>query len=421
MGQNKGDFKLIRVARLVDGKGGSAIERSAVLLENDKIRAFGGEEDVIAPEGAHVEEYNYEDKTLLPGLVDGHVHLTGMGDGRSGDDLSLLPDEILTLQAARNARAHLHSGVTTTRDCGGKNQTTFMLRTAMDMGITIGPKLVLCGRPLSIIGGHMGYFGEEVTGIDSCRAAVRQLIKEGADYIKVTATGGSTRTSFKLRPSFSLEELKAICSETHNFGKHIVAHCTSTQGIVNALDAGVDTIVHAIFTEPDGANLFRPDVAERIAKQGVFINPTLHIKNSHILALKKKSKIVDLDHHELTNLSNEQRDYEHMQYCFNKMRELGVRMICGSDSAWKYYPMGSMQHELEAHVEAGMSPMEAIVSATSESAASCKVNDTVGVIEKGMDADLLIVDGNPDVDIKSMWNVVDVFQRGSLINRDSEV
>ena len=276
MSDGNPDFTLLRVARLIGGAASQPVERGAILMRGGEIVAAGPEERVVPPEGAHVREVHYEDKTALPGLVDCHVHLTGFGDGRSGDELATLPDELLTLQAARNAAAHLRSGVTTVRDCGAKNQTTFMVRRAYEMGIAAGPRLSLAGRPLAIVGGHLGYFGIEATGEVECRAHVRQLVKEGADFIKVTATGGSTRTSFPTRPSFSLDELTAIVDEAHSFGKHTVAHCASTQGMVNALDAGIDTIVHGMFVEPDGSWLYRPELAERIARQGVFVNPTIH-------------------------------------------------------------------------------------------------------------------------------------------------
>ena len=126
------------------------------------------------------------------------------------------------------------------------------------MGIVPAPRLVLAGRPIAIIGGHLSYFGTTATGVDECRAAVRQLIKEGADFIKITATGGSTRTSHPLRPSFNVEELSAICEEAHRFGKHAAAHCASSQGMVNSLDAGIDTIIHGVHKDPDGADTYRP-------------------------------------------------------------------------------------------------------------------------------------------------------------------
>ena len=206
------NFKLLKAARLVDGQGGPVRERAAILLESGRIQQVGTEETVSVPEGATVEEMDYGDRTILPGLIDCHVHLIGIGDGRAGEELTVLPDEVLTVQAAQNARTHLYSGVTTVRDCGAKNRTTFLLREAVKMGITPAPTLILSGRPVAIVGGHLSYCGTQPTGPVECRAAVRQLVKEGADFIKITATGGSTKTSFPLRPSFSIEELAAVDS-----------------------------------------------------------------------------------------------------------------------------------------------------------------------------------------------------------------
>ena len=421
MGSDAGPFKLIRAARLIDGRGGPPLDRGAVLLEGDRIAAVGTEESVVPPEGASVQELDYGEQTLLPGLVDGHVHLVGIGDGRAGDDLALLPDEVLTLQAARNARAHLYSGVTTLRDCGAKNQTTFMLRRAMEMGITQGPRLLLSGRPVAIVGGHLSYFGVQATGPDECRAAVRQLVKEGADFIKITASGGSTRTSYPLRPSFNVDELKAICEEAHKFGVHTVAHCASSQAMVNAVDAGVDTIVHATFKEPDGSNMYRPQLVERIAAQGIYVNPTFHVGRARQWTLERKIESEGLTQEEEADLDRIRRGHLFRLECFAGLRAAGVTIVCGSDSAWGDYQMGGFQHEIEAHVEAGMSPMEAVVSATGDAARSCWIEDIAGTLEPGKQADLLLVDGDPSSDVSALWNVVDVFQGGVRLDRGGGV
>lgn len=387
-----------------------------MLVEGDTIRAVGRRDSVVPPHGAPGEELDY-DGTLLPGLVDCHVHLNGIGDGRAGDDLNRLPDEVLTLQAARNARTHLYSGVTTVRDCGAKRRTTFMLRQAVEMGITPAPRLVLAGRPVAIVGGHLGYFGIEATGEDECRAAVRQLIKEGADFIKVTATGGTTRTSYPMHPSFTVEEVKALCDESHKFGKHVCAHCNSTRGITNALDGGVDTIFHARFNEPDGSVRFRPDVADRTAAQGVFVNHTLHVKRARIWALEERRQAGTLSREEQADYDENRREYEANLVCLDGLRRAGVTLVSGSDSAWGNYRMGGFQHEIEATVEAGMSPLEALTSATGDSARSCGVDDKVGTIVPGKLADMLVVEGDPSRDINALWNVVDVFQGGLRVDR----
>ena len=217
---NDDRFTLIKAARLINGTGAPPIARAAILIQGGVVVGVGPQHTIVAPQDAPVDVLDYGDRTILPGLIDSHVHLIGIGDGRVGDDLATLPDEILTLQAAQNSRLHLYSGVTTVRDCGAKNRTTHFLRQAVRMGIAEAPRLLLSLRPMAIIGGHLSYFGIQATGVDECRAAVRQLVKEGADFIKITATGGSTATSYPMLPSFDIDEMTAIVEEAHRFGKH---------------------------------------------------------------------------------------------------------------------------------------------------------------------------------------------------------
>ena len=414
-------FTLIKAARLIDGTGAPVLERGAILVEGDRIRAVGTEESVVPPEGASVDELDYGDRTVLPGLIDCHVHLNGIGDGRRGDDLTTLPDEVLTIQSARNARTHLYSGVTTIRDCGAKHRTTFMLREAMNMGITVGPRLVLAGRPIAIVGGHLSYFGIQATGPEECRAAVRQLLKEGADFIKITATGGSTLTSFSERPSFNVPELQAIVEEIHKFGRHAAAHCASSQGMVNTLDAGIDTIIHGVHREPDGSQLYRPEISERIAEKAVFVNPTLNGSREGIKVLEAKRERGGLTDDEHARLDLFSRSVEVRADHVTRMRDAGVRMVCGSDSAWGNHTMGHFHDEIDAHVGTGMSPMEAIVSATSDSAKSCWIDDKVGTLEEDKLADILVVDGDPSQDVMALENVADVFLGGEKVDRSALV
>ena len=411
-------FTILKADRLIDGNGGPVAEQAAILLEDDAISRIGTRETVHAPEGAPVREIDYGDATILPGLVDSHVHLIGIGDGRAGDELVTLPDEILTVQAAQNARRHLYSGVTTVRDCGAKNRTTFLLREAVEMGILPSPRLLLSGRPIAIIGGHLSYFGIQATGPTECRAAARQLIKEGADFIKITATGGSTRTSHPLRPSFDVDELTAICEEAHKFGKHAAAHCASSQGMVNALDAGIDTIIHGVHKEADGSDVYRPEISERIAERGVFVNPTLGGAVTRIRMLENDP---DLSPSQLAELDAMREASQVRMENVARMIDAGVVMSAGSDTAWGFYQMGDFQTEIEAHAMAGMSNMDAIVSATRDAAASCWVQDSVGTLEPGKQADVLVVEGNPAQEINDLRNVADVFLAGSRVDRQALV
>ena len=420
MSDGSGGFKLIKSARLIDGNGGPPLERGAILIEGDTIRAVGTEDTVAPPEGAQVEEFSYGDGTVLPGLIDYHVHLVGIGDGRAGDDLNLLPDEVLTLQTARNARTHLYSGVTTVRDCGAKNRTTFMLRKAMEMGITPGPRLVLTGRPVAIIGGHLSYFGVQATGPDECRAAVRQLVKEGADYIKITATGGSTRTSYPLLPSFDVDELTAMVDEAHKFGRLTATHCTSTQGIVNSLDAGVDMIIHCIFKDAGGSYNFRPDVADRLAEQGTYVNPTLHVLRSRVWSGLLKRAGSGLTPAEQAQLDDDRRGFDIAIDHSRRLLERGVKIITGSDSSWGDYPLGNAVHETECLRMAGMPGMDAVMSITGDAARAIGVDAITGSLEPGKAADIIAVDGNPIDTLDALWSVTEVIAAGHVIDRGSD-
>ena len=189
--------------------------------------------------------------------------------------------------------------------------------------------------------------------------------------------------------------------------------------MVNALDAGVDTIIHAIHKEPDGSNLYRPDITERIARQGVFVNATMGGGRDRTLRLEDKSLSEGLTEEEQLELDTVRATGQVRLDHASRMRAEGVKLACGSDSAWGRYVMGRFQSEIDAHVASGMTPMEAIVAATSDSARSCWADETVGSLEPGKQADLLVVDGDPSQDIAALWNVVDVFQNGALVDRGS--
>ena len=414
------DFKILRAKRLIDGNGGPSLNNQSVLIKDSEIVGVGDTQDIKAPDGSSVEVLDFGDKTIMPGMVDAHTHHVGFGDGRVGDEVASYPDEVLTIQAAKNARRALLSGVTTIRENGPKNVTSLRLRDAINEGLTIGPRMHLCGRPVSIIGGHMGYFGTTPTGPNQCREAVRQLIKEGADYIKITATGGSTQTSLPLRPSFNLDELCSITDEAQKFGKLTAAHCSSTQGIVNSLDAGVDMIIHCIFQEPDGSNNFREDIAEQIVTQGAYVNPTLHVFRSSIWKLMLKHEDQGLSTAEQIELDEMRRGFdERLEHCA-RLLKMGAKVITGSDSSWGNYLLGNTPYETECLVMAGMSDSDGVYSVTNDSAKSLNMDDLVGSIEPGKQADIIVIDGDPTQKITTLWNVSEVFLGGDKIERGSD-
>ena len=414
------EYKLISADRVYDATGRAVIQNGAVLTLGSEIIAVGRTDDLRAPDGARAERLDYPGATILPGMVDCHTHNNGFGDGRNGEELAELADEILTVQAAGNARRSLYSGVTTIRENGPKNVTMFRLRDAINEGLTVGPRMVLCGRPVSIIGGHMGYFGGEVTGVEGVRALTRQLIKEGADYIKITATGGSTPTSFPLLPSFNVDELRAITGEAHKFGKLTATHSTSTQGVINSLDAEVDMIIHCVYKEPDGRDNFRVDIAERIGEGGAYVNPTLQVGRARVWSLMEKKFDSGLSTDELTALDEAKHELETRLDHNRRMIEMGVKVITGSDSSWGDYQLGNTVYEAELLVHAGYSHSEGVMSVTKWAAEALGVDDVVGTLEPGKQADILVVSGDPTEDVNALWDVEDVFFRGEKVDRGSE-
>ncbi len=177
--------------------------------------------------------------------------------------------------------------MTTLRENGAKGKVAFSLREGIRRKLAPGPRMVICGRPIAMTGGHMGYFGSEADGETAVRAEVRKLLKEGADYIKIVASGGSTRTSDPNRASYTVGELAAMTDEAHRHGVLTAAHCTSAQSVQNCLDAEVDMIIHCIFAEPDGTYRFRPDLVERLAAAKAWVNPTLYVMQAGIDRLRE--------------------------------------------------------------------------------------------------------------------------------------
>ncbi len=411
-------FTLITAARLLDGTGSRPIEQAALLVEGDRIVSLGRQADVRVTDGASVDRREYAEGTILPGLVDAHTHLVAPGDGTLGDDVAKEDDDILLLQAAKNARTLLHSGVTTLRENGAKGQVAFSLREGIRRQLAPGPRMVICGRPIAITGGHMGYFGSEADGEAAVRAEVRKLLKEGADYIKIVASGGSTRTSDPNRASYTVAELVAMTDEAHRHGKLTAAHCTSAQAVQNCLDADVDMIIHCIFTEPDGTYRFRPDLVERLVAAKAWVNPTLYVMKAGIERLREaREREGQLTPDLVAKLEDSRRALDVRVDAVRRMSEAGVRMTAGSDSPWGWYAPGEFVHEIHMLAQAGLSYSDAIVAGTAGAADSIGVGGLAGRLAPGRLADFMVVRGDPTREITALWDVLDVYQAGRRIER----
>ena len=406
---------VIRAKALLDGTDAPPVPNAVVVIQGDRIVAAGPEEAVDVPRGPDVRELDHSDAYVLPGLIDAHTHLMfGGGDRTYEDVIENDSDEVMLLRAARNAHVHLSVGVTALRDCGARNQITFDLRRGARQGLVLAPRLLLSGRPVTMTGGHFWWCNQEADGVEGVRKAVRELVRDGADFIKIMASGGGTAGTDNRLPSYSVDELRAIVDEAHGLGKLTTAHCLATQSIVNALDAGVDAIEHAGFIEPDGSYLFDPHVAERIAKQGVMISPTVQTGwrgRERLLALREQGQaLTPVQERRLESLHA--KCESQVEFVGKLWSEWNVPIVAGTDAIQTFgdYCLG-----LELQVQAGMSPADVVRSATSVAANAVGLGEVVGTVEAGKEADLIVVDNDPHEDIRALRSMRLVMQKGALI------
>ncbi len=403
---------ILDVGKLFDSVSGTTLERGRVALRGDKIESVGDQSEPV-PTDTAVTQLAFPNSFALPGLVDVHTHLVLPGDDTLPETMMQHSDGILLLQAAENARRALFAGVTTMADMGARNLVTFTLRDAISMGLAVGPRLLLCGRPVTRTGGHCWFFNGEADGPDEIRQTVRQLLKEGADVIKVMTTGGGTLGTDPFRPTYLLEELEAATEEAHMAGKKTAAHCSATIGIERSLAAKFDMIFHGHFYEPGGKLNFQSEVAQHLADAPVYVNPTLQINRSQVQVLRNKGDA--LTPFERQQLEIKSARYKGQVENVGKLVQHGVKMIAGSDAGWGPNPFGDFVSELEAMVSVGMSPTAVLLSATREAARALGCDHLVGTLERGRQGDLLIVDGNPTEHISALRNIRAIVQNGKII------
>jgi imidazolonepropionase-like amidohydrolase len=412
------DYRLLTADRVIDGSGGAPIEHGAVLLHGDRIVRVGPAAEVRAPDGASVEEVRYEGGSLLPGYVDAHTHIVAPGDGTPGEGVAAMDDDSLLLVAAANVRRMLNNGVTTARENGAKGRVGFSIRSAINRGIIPGPRMVISGRPIATTGGHLHFFGQPADGVEGVRHAARVLIADGADWLKITATGGSTRSSDPLRPSFTTDELRTIVEEAHNRGKLTGAHTTAAAAVERVLDAGVDMIIHCQFLNPDGSYRYREDLVERIARDGRWVNPTLHTQQTEIDGLEgKRSRDGRLSAEDEALQASNRATMETLLDATGRMHRAGVKLTAGSDTAWRWGRAGGLAGEVFQLGAAGLSNSDAIVSGTSGAADSIGVADRAGLLAEGRQADVVAVAGTPLDDLRALWAIRDVWLAGRRVER----
>lgn len=403
---------VIRADRLIDGTGAAPVDDAALVIDEGKIvGTFPGR----PPEGlvpASAEVFELPGCTIVPGLIDSHVHLNFPGTGVLLEQIVAEPEGVLVATSTFAASKALAAGITTVRDTGCLHSTVFDVRRALELGHGHGPRILACGQPITITGGHTWYLGGEADGEDGLRKKVRTMAKLGADAIKVMASGGGTLNTTSYLPAYRPEELAAIADEAHRLGRKVTAHCLCAEAISYAVDAGVDQLEHAGFiVDAAGNQKFEPEIAEKVANAGIPITTTLSVGGFAVEAMQAKS--------ELSAAEQAFRDQWSMMLeanldQFGQLLSAGVQFVAGTDAGWRFTPIDGLPEELELMRRGGLSSMQALVAATGGAASTLGIADEVGTLEPGLAADVLVVGGNPLQHLSDLHDVRLVLQGGQV-------
>jgi imidazolonepropionase-like amidohydrolase len=401
---------VIHAGALFDGVSGDIRQNVYITIKDGMIESVT--EGSVAPEEGQII-IDLTDKTVMPGLIDLHVHLEGeTNPGRYVETFTMNPED-RALRSVMFARRTLEAGFTTVRDLGGTGVNT-ALRDAVNAGYIQGPRIISVGKSLATTGGHadptnghrhdlMGSPGPAegvINGEAAAREAVRQRYKNGADHIKITATGGVLSVAKSgQNPQFMVDEVQAIVETANDYDMHVAAHAHGKEGMLRAVNAGVKTIEHGTYMDEE--------VMDAMIEQDTYYVPTILAGNFVAEKAEIDGFFPDLVRPKAREIG------PIIQETFGKAYAYGVNIAFGTDSGVS--PHGENAKEFALMVQAGMPPLEAIMSSVKTGAEVLGLYDQIGSIEPGKMADIIAVDGNPLENIQTLENVSFVMKDGVVI------
>jgi imidazolonepropionase-like amidohydrolase len=398
---------LLTAPRVIPGDG-SVIDDGAVLVERDHILAVGPAAEIGHPLWPYTH-YHIADGTILPGLIDAHTHLTCSASEQMVQDALTDDDFTLLLRAVEHARAALRAGITTIRDCGSRHNVALKLRQAIQNGIVQGPRILLCGNLLTTCGGHLSFFGREVDTPEDIPRAVREQVKAGADFIKVTGTGGGLLPGNSIiYRQFDGEALTAIVREAAELGVHVGVHTLSPQGVRDVIQARPRTVEHLTFYV---------DTHETVEYDGALIDQLVELEiwgSQLIIGWHRRAYgargVLCEDLGDLMYAKLEERIT-----VLQDMHTRGLRTLAGSDAGMPLTYFDNFGLILDLSVRnIGMTPLEAIRSATSDAALAFGLSDR-GRIQPGLLADLAVLDGDPRIRSEVFYDVALTMLGGRVV------
>ena len=372
--------------------GGLVFDGNGTLLENHGVLVDGERISEVAPTGEFEsfsdERIDTSGGTLMPGLIDCHVHLVYCGGADPRSDLLKLGTGKIVMNAFHNAQKTLDSGVTSIRDLGGRDFLEFAVRDACNSGHQLGPTIMAAGKMVCMTGGHGNVFGRIADGPDEVLKAVREQIHAGSDVIKLMATGGIMTPGVNPEDAhYTEEELRVGVNEGHRFNRKCASHAQGAAGILNAVRAGMDSIEHGIF--------LTEECLESMLKRGTYLVPTLSAVNN--IYLNRNNGIPEFIV-EKTLLVRE-RHHKSIKMFY----EAGGKIAMGTDAGTPFNVHGNNSQELQFMTDLGISNSDALRFSTANAADLMGLEDR-GQIQEGFFADLLIVSGNPVEDISTVAN-----------------
>jgi len=380
---------------------GKVLEHATVIVEGDRIVKVGKGKTPVPREANKI---SLEEGTLFPGFIDCHVHLCLDGSADPVTTLFKDPLPTTTLKASRLANKTLMSGVTMVRDMGGKDGIDLCLRDAIRSGLILGPRMLVSRQMVCMTGGHGWPFAREADGPDEVRKAAREQIKGGADLVKFMATGGVMTPGVEPGAAqLTEEELRAGVEEAHKAGRKTATHAMGTEGILNALRAGIDSIEHGVYMNEETIAFMK--------KKGIAFVPTVsalfHIENKGVEAgipAFAVEKTLRVKPHHLKSI--------------RMAREAGVMVAAGTDAGTPFNEHGQNLGEMIFLAEQGYSPADALRAGTSIAAKVLGVEKDFGTVQEGKVADLVVVKGNPLEDMKTLLTSVAVVMQGGKVVRN---
>ncbi len=396
---------VVTAAHMIDVVAGKTVDAPQIVITEGRISAVGHRGDAV-PEGARLIDLG--DRTLLPGLIDMHVHLTSDPtiSGYRGIEFT---DNFWTVVGVANAKKTVEAGFTTVRNVGAGNYDDVAIKQGIDHGYVPGPRIVPATYAIGATGGHcdstefppsMQLESPGVAdGSEAIRATVRKLRKYGAEVIKFCATGGVlSKTDSVGAQQYSLEEMRALVDEAHMLGMKVAVHAHGTSGISDAIRAGADTIEHASLADAESFRLAKA--------HGTWFDMDIY-NDDYILAEGARNGVFAESLEKERAIGRKQRE------TFRAAHAAGVKMTFGTDGG--VYPNGDNAKQFAKMVEWGMTPMEAIRSATSSAAEALGRAQDVGTIAVGRYGDLVAVDGDPLADVSRLTQVVFVMKGGAVV------